>query len=367
MYKKTVSLKLNTLAQHSQLFSALQKEFNAACNFIVPISKKHNCRNSVELHHLSYYQTRRTSNLGSQMVCNAIRAVSGAHKSLRFEADKRTVEFNKISSIHFDKRTYTLKDNTLSLYTLNGRVKVKIMTGKFQLDYLARGIPKEAELLCRKGTWYFNLVLDMPEVVRSKSKKLLGVDVGENNLAAVSSGKIFKGGKVRYERDKALSLRKRLQGNGSQSAKQLLKKISGKEFRRVKHINHEISKQIVEESVMGGIGIIVLEELTNIRKRIKVGKRLRIRLHRWPFAQLQTFIQYKAEAIGLQVVYVNPAYSSQLCSLCGSLGKRVKHRFKCSCGNQQHSDLNASLNLCRFALSADSATGDVNRPNVALS
>jgi transposase len=76
-------------------------------------------------------------------------------------------------------------------------------------------------------------------------------------------------------------------------------------------------------------------------------------------------IEYKAESLGLSVKYVNPAYSSQECSLCGCLGVRQRHLFKCSCGNQQHSDLNASRTLCRFAQPIGYATCAVNRTQVA--
>jgi hypothetical protein len=38
------------------------------------------------------------------------------------------------------------------------------------------------------------------------SDKVLGVDLGKNILAATSSGKLFGGGKLRYERDRALAL-----------------------------------------------------------------------------------------------------------------------------------------------------------------
>ena len=72
-----------------------------------------------------------------------------------------------------------------------------------------------------------------------------------------------------------------------------------------------------------------------------------------------------AEANGVRIAFVNPAYSSQTCSCCGALGVRERHTFKCSCGNQQHSDLNASRNLCRFALSLGSVTCAVNRTHVA--
>lgn len=65
------------------------------------------------------------------------------------------------------------------------------------------------------------------------------------------------------------------------------------------------------------------------------------------------------------MMYVNPAYSSQLCSQCDQLGIRQRHIFKCLCGNQQHADLNASRTLCRFAQSLGRATCAVNRTQVA--
>ncbi|MBS0650386.1 MAG: transposase [Verrucomicrobia bacterium] len=92
---------------------------------------------------------------------------------------------------------------------------------------------------------------------------------------------------------------------------------------------------------------------------------MRTRRHRWGFRKLQTFIEYKAEAKGLSVLYVNPAYSSQTCPVCGCLGVRTRHLFKCSCGSQQHADWNASRNLCRLALGLPNATCAVNRTQVA--
>lgn len=133
----------------------------------------------------------------------------------------------------------------------------------------------------------------------------------------------------------------------------------------MRHINHNLSRKIVQEAVNRQAGVIVLEDLTNIRKRIRGGKRLRTRLNRWGFLQLQTFIKYKAEAKGFSVLYVNPAYSSQECSVCGCLGVRSRHLFKCLCGNQQHADCNASRNLCRFVSGIPETTCVVNRMQVA--
>ena len=197
------------------------------------------------------------------------------------------------------------------------------------------------------------------------SGTVLGVDVGENNLAAVSTGKVFGGEHLRDRRDRYLALRRRLQSNGSQSAKQKLRQVSGKEARRVKHINHETSKAIVQAAIKAGVAKITMEDLTHIRERIKTGKRMRCRLHRWAWRQLQTFVEYKAKAAGIAVEYANPAYTSQTCSCCGELGKRSKHRFECPhCGLRAHSDLNASRNLARIGETAVSPRAAVNTPDV---
>jgi len=303
------------------------------------------------------------------MVCNAIFSVCKAYKAKGFSKDEEVpaIRFRQHRSVHFDKRTYSIRGNAVSLYTLQGRVRIEMQPGDFQQAYLSQGIPKEGELVFKKGRWYFHLVLDLPDPQKTPSVGMLGVDLGENVLAATSSGKLLGGDRVRHERHKFLSKRRCLQSNGSQSAKQLLKKISGKEARRMKHINHKVSKQIVQEAVQVQAGTIVLEDLTNVRKRIRAGKKVRNRLHKWAFHQLQTLIEYKAESQGLQVLYVNPAYSSQTCSLCGCLGERERHLFTCSCGNRQHSDLNASRTLCRFAQSIGRATCTVNCTQVAAS
>lgn len=355
--------------EQSQALFELQAEFSKACNQIVPVAVEHRCWNRVALHHLVYYPVRESTALGSQMVCNAVQSVADAYRVLRPRKTEGVpvIRFRDSGAVQFDKRTYGIKGDRLSLYTLTGRILVAMRPGRFQLDYLKQGTPKEAALIRREKTWFFNLVLDLPETMPvTTSGQVLGCDIGENNLAVTSSGKQFGGGQLRDARDKFLSLRTRLQSNGSESAKQLLRKVSGKERRHVEHVNHEVSKAIVAEALAQGADTLVLEDLTHIRERIKAGYRVRPRLHRWAFRQLQTFIQYKAEAAGLRVLYVNPAYSSQTCSDCDSLGTRRKHRFSCStCGRLAHSDVNAALNHAKRIASFGAIRGTVNCPNVA--
>lgn len=364
--KRTISIKLDVPNKEAEKLLHLRSVYTQACNLAASFARENRCWNQVALHHFAYYKIREAVSLGSQMSCIAIKEVCGKYKALRIKRDKPVPEIKfKEKSIHFDKRTYSIKDNMLSLYTLQGRIKVKMIIGQFQAEYFEKGFPKEAELVLKKQTWFLNLVLDINDVPPSNSKKILGVDLGENNIVAASSGKIISGGKLRYDRDKYLNLRKRLQSNGSKSAKQLLKKLSGKERRHVKHVNHEISKAIVTEAVKADAGTIALENLKNIRKRIKFGKRMNSRLHRWAWAQLQGMIVYKAEALGIKTNFINPAYTSKTCSACDNIGKRIKHKFSClKCDFLAHADKNASLNIAKIAQSIDFARGTVTCPNV---
>ena len=372
--KRTISIKLDPTTEQSALLDAFQAEFARACNVVVEFTAPVKCSNRVALHHLCYYQVReQVPALGSQMVCNAIANVAQSYKSLVANEPKLrkeewpVINFRQTASVHFDKRTYSFKNETLSLFTLDGRIAVNYILGKHQANLLNSGLAKEAELLKRKGHWYFNLVIDIPDAAPSTGNGSMGVDVGENNIAATSTGKVFGGGELRHKRDKFLAHRKRLQRNGSNSAKQLLKKISGKEAAHVKHVNHEISKAIVQEAIATNASEIRLEDLTNIRDNIKAGRRVRSRLHRWSFRQLQDFVAYKAQAVGIDIKYINPAYTSKSCSVCAAIGTRVKHKFSCkNCGHLSHSDVNAASNIAKLDRLFSPSRGVVSLPNVEL-
>jgi len=165
---KTISLKLNLDPAQAESLRLVQSAYADACNALVPIVVNNRCWNRFSLHNLSYNQLRPQSPLGSQMVCNAIFKVCQAYRSQsalgHIPKDKPvpTISFDK-ASVHYDKRTYTLKGDVLSLYTLSGRQRVGYQLGKHQRNILASGAPKEAELRCRGGQWYFNLVIELAD------------------------------------------------------------------------------------------------------------------------------------------------------------------------------------------------------------
>src|SRR3990170_588491 len=122
MITRTVSLKLVATPEQALALSALADTYAQACNAIVPLAVEHRCWNRVALHHLAYYLVReQLPALGSQMVCQAVHRVADAYKTLKankgIAKDKPVpaIAF-KTMSVNFDKRTYSIKGDMLSLF-----------------------------------------------------------------------------------------------------------------------------------------------------------------------------------------------------------------------------------------------------------
>jgi transposase len=69
----------------------------------------------------------------------------------------------------------------------------------------------------------------------------------------------------------------------------------------------------------------------------------------WSFHQLRSFLAYKAELIGVSIIYVDPRNTSRTCNECGHCEKanrRSQSEFACqSCGHRANADLNAAKNI----------------------
>jgi len=89
---------------------------------------------------------------------------------------------------------------------------------------------------------------------------------------------------------------------------------------------------------------IVLEDLNGIRETGKAKC-----VHEWSFAQLQWMIRYKAAREGVEVVYIDPRYTSQTCSRFLHLGVRPNQSdFECrDCGYQINADLNGAKSIAQ--------------------
>ncbi|MER3402015.1 MAG: transposase, partial [Armatimonadota bacterium] len=155
----------------------------------------------------------------------------------------------------------------------------------------------------------------------------------------------WKGIERRYFR-----LRRSLQRKGTRSAKRHLRRLAGKVNRFRRDCDHVLSRRIVD-SVQPGT-VIVVENLVDIRTRTRQrGRESRRRLHSWSFAQLRSFLTYKAEAKGCKVVGIDPRHTLQMCSHCGYVhrsNRRSQSRFLCgACGFELNADINAARNIAR--------------------
>ena len=119
---RTASIRLALSAAQARALAALRTAYADACNRLVPMVREHRLYNRVGLHQRTYTMLREATPLGSQMCCNAIFSVCKAYKAqkelgrIRKDAPIPDIRFNR-ASVHFDKRTYTLKGKTVSLYT----------------------------------------------------------------------------------------------------------------------------------------------------------------------------------------------------------------------------------------------------------
>ncbi len=130
--KVTISIKCRVSLEDNRKLLALRSVFNTVCNYISPVACAEKCYNRVALHNKVYTDCRFNFPLGSQMVCNAIFSVCKAYKaSIRKRQEDKPVQFKASNSVHFDKRTYTLSGQTLSLYTPRRAHQSKYADGPF--------------------------------------------------------------------------------------------------------------------------------------------------------------------------------------------------------------------------------------------
>lgn len=111
-------------------------------------------------------------------------------------------------------------------------------------------------------------------------------------------------------------------------------------------IDHKISHDIVETAAAHNVKVIKLEQLSNMRSTTRTSRKNNHSLHNWSFYRLAQYIEYKARLAGIKVEYVNPAYTSQRCPVCGHIHHANDRKYLCKCGFHIHRDLLGAVNIC---------------------
>jgi len=179
-------------------------------------------------------------------------------------------------------------------------------------------------------------------------KKVASMDIGLNNLCTITS-----------DQQRPILVNGRIVKSFNQwYNKKPCKKNSRKRYFRLENYFHHVSNLVVDYCVMNRIGKVIIGKNDGWKTSIDLGKRNNQNFCSVPFCLLFGKIKYKAERVGLEVVFAEESYTSKASFLDGDMlpeyKKGVEHSFS---GKRKHRGLYVSKD--GFALNAD-VNGSLN-------
>lgn len=221
-----------------------------------------------------------------------------------------------------------------------------------------------------KSTRIFLLLsIDIPAKKQVLDKEVvLGVDLGIKCplYLAINKNDNFKMqiGDIEHFHNQRTMFQKRFKslqklmctqgGHGRKKKLEPLEKLKEKERNWVHTQNHVYSREVIKQALKHNAGTIHMESLKDFGKGKEgyVKDEYKYLLRYWSYYELQSMIEYKAKLEGIEVKYIDPAYTSQTCSYCGERGERKKQEeFVCTnpqCkrrGEKINADFNAARNI----------------------
>lgn len=236
------------------------------------------------------------------------------------------------------------------------------------------------EIKEKRGKWYLHVTYDFPRAeTRLHSDIIVGVDLGWSVplYAAINNGHARIGYKklkalgdtIKALRRQTLARRQSIQrtgvqdlaaptarsGHGRRRILSPIEKLEGKIDNAYTTLNHQLANCVVKFAKDHGAGVIQIENLKGLADEISgtfIGQN-------WRYNQLQNYIRYKAEEEGIEVIEVNPFYTSRRCSECGFIRENFNFEyrkankkegesvmFECpKCEYKENADYNAARNL----------------------
>jgi putative transposase len=196
-----------------------------------------------------------------------------------------------------------------------------------------------------------------------------GIDIGMNNLVALTSNKpgfrsvVVNGRPVKsinqfYNKRKA-DLQSQLRRKGTTKR---MERITNKRTRRIDQYLHTASKRIIDLLVKEGIGTLVIGKNDAWKQEANMGKRTNQNFVQIPHARFISMLTYKAVLVGMTVQVTEESYTSKASLLdldplpvrkSGEekptfSGKRVKRGlYRAKDGRTINADINGSGNIIR--------------------
>jgi IS605 OrfB family transposase len=350
---RTIRIPLDPTPEQADALRETSRQFTDSFNRVCAEGWKRQDGNAFNLHRFAYRDCKDAlpalvSDLHVQARQKAAEAVKSAMTKAK-QGRKTGCPHSDLCPPRYNVHTFKVdwQKGVVNLATVQGRMKVRFTLPAYAVRFTGAKLCT-ADLVYRKKRFTLHVVIGLPDVPFTPNGLAVGVDLGVTRPAVTSDGRMHGKRHWRQVEKRTFRLRRALQSNGSRSAKRHLGNLAGRSARFRRDCEHVLSKRILSGVEAGTV--IVVENLTNIRTRVKASRgEAKRRLDAWSFAQLKGLLEYKAEEIGCQVVGIDPRHTSRRCSACGHIyrGNRPSQsRFVCrSCGHRANADKNASENI----------------------
>lgn len=217
--------------------------------------------------------------------------------------------------------------------------------------------------------WHVSFLTEMEHEAPQNFGPAVGIDRGVVHTLALSDGRFMDMPKERLNvldrraRKQARKLSKcRIGSNRRAAAKKALARTKAKAARIRLHWNHERTTEIAAAHGLVALEALNTRDMTSSAAgtmeepghnvRVKSGLNRAILNNAW--FQFETLLAYKLAERGGELRKVNPAYTSQTCSCCGTIDKTSRESqatFKCGhCGHTANADTNAARNILRAGI-----------------
>lgn len=240
----------------------------------------------------------------------------------------------------------------------------KIGWVRYRNSRKTEGTPKQVTVSLSAGKWYVSIQTKrvVPEPVHP-SQSSVGIDMGIARFATFSNGSFIKPlHSFRKHEKKLAALQRKLAKRVKFSANwQRLKRRIQRLHRKIANVRNDFLHKITT-TISKNHAFVVIEDLKvrNMSRsasgtladpgkhvRAKSGLNKSILDQGW--SEFRRQLAYKLAWLGGTLLTVQPQYTSQTCSRCGSTDKnnrQTQARFKCTaCGFECNADHNAALNI----------------------
>lgn len=259
---------------------------------------------------------------------------------------------------------------------LDGNMLVlsKVGSVKVKLHRDLQGTPKT--VCVRRGAggkWYATISCEFESNPLPAEPKAIGVDVGLQTFATLSTGEKIANPRFFKHEQKALATAQRrmekfAKGTPERAKRRLIvSRIHTRIANKRSNFAHQVSRQLVNT-----YGVIVFEKLAvtdMMANQTKVfGNKLNKSIADVAWSQLAQFTAYKAEYAGRLFLQVDPRNTSKMCSRCRALVPKdlsVRIHDCPHCGLKLDRDHNAAINILALGLqgiNADSSDEVVEAP-----